>query len=237
MGRKVTRGPQVRILTYNIHGQRDAATALDKVVRAAAPDVAVVQEGPRRILWRHRRARLAQRWDMVVADGGEPAAGNVLLVAPRVRVHDTRCVLFPLHVGRHLRGAVLAWCSVAGVPFLVCGTHLALDQEERCAQVRVLRTLLVADAVTSIVAGDLNETAERPAWRALVAGMTDAAGADTTPTFPARAPEHRIDVVFVDPACQVRGYRVVDTPASKVASDHLPVLVDLALPAAAGNAR
>ena len=41
----------------------------------------------------------------------------------------------------------------------------------------------------------------------------------------------RLDAVFVDPRITVTGYRVVDSPAARRASDHLPVVVDLALPA------
>lgn len=225
----------LRIVTYNIHGQRDNRAALARVVRAEAPDIAIVQEGPRRLWWRHRRAELARRWGMFVVDGGEPAAGNVLLAGMRVRVHDTRCLLFPLHFGRHLRGAVVARCTVGVVPFLVCGTHLALDQAERCAQVRRLRAELAPadDRYGVIIGGDLNETSERPAWRILADGLVDAGGDDLTPTFPTRVPQHRIDALFVGASCQIRGYRVVDTPASRAASDHFPVLVDLVLPPAA----
>ena len=38
--------------------------------------------------------------------------------------------------------------------------------------------------------------------------------------------------VRVDPRIRVTGYRVADPPATRRASDHLPVLAELALPAA-----
>src|SRR5262245_19724793 len=99
-------GVAVRVVSYNIHGQRDDRAALVEVVRGLAPDVLLVQEGPRRLRWRTRSADLANRCRLVYAAGGEPALGNVAMVSMRAQVVDTWCVQFPLTPGRHMRGAV-----------------------------------------------------------------------------------------------------------------------------------
>lgn len=39
-------GVPLRVVSYNIHSQRDDAAALAAVVREAAPDVVIVQEAP-----------------------------------------------------------------------------------------------------------------------------------------------------------------------------------------------
>src|SRR5207237_5126199 len=85
-----------------------------------------------------------------------------------------------------------------------------------------------------LVGMDVNETSDGPAWQTVAAGLVDAAeatGQAGVATFPTGAPARRIDAIFVDPRCPVRRYEVVDTPDSRVASDHFPVLAEAALPA------
>jgi endonuclease/exonuclease/phosphatase family metal-dependent hydrolase len=223
---------RLRLLSYNVHGQRDDAGALAAVVRAADPDVVVVQEGPRRFRWRTRSAMLAGRLGMFVAGGGEPALGNLVLVGMRVRVHGHKCVQFPLTAGRHMRGAVLVDCSVGGTRFVVAGSHLATDARERPLQAAILRRTL-AEVESPVLLGlDANEEPDASAWRTLTegGGLVDAGGAAGVATFPAAGPCRRIDAVFVDPRCEIVDYRVLDSPEARRASDHLPVLVDVTLP-------
>jgi endonuclease/exonuclease/phosphatase family metal-dependent hydrolase len=230
---------RLRLLSYNVHGQRDDVGALTAVVRAADPDVMVVQEGPRRFRWRTRSATLANRLGLFVAGGGEPALGNLVLVGMRVQVHGQRCVQFPLTPGRHMRGAVLVECSVGGTRFVVAGSHLATDGGERPLQAEIVRRTL-AEAESPVLLGlDVNEEPDGRAWRALTAGRLvdagSAAGAATFPaagaaTFPAAGPVRRIDAVLVDPRCEIVDYRVLDSPEARRASDHLPVLVEVTLP-------
>ena len=51
------------------------------------------------------------------------------------------------------------------------------------------------------------------------------------PTYPARAPRRRLDVVFASPELRMLPHREVLVPASAYAraSDHLPTWVDLSL--------
>ncbi|RQX59584.1 endonuclease, partial [Micromonospora chalcea] len=120
-------GVPLRVLSYNVHGQRDDTAALAEVVRGAEPDVVIVQEGPRRFRWRQKCAALAESFGMVVAAGGLPSLGNVLLTSLRVRVTETSCQRYPLTPGRHMRGAAYARCRVGGVDVLLAGSHLATD--------------------------------------------------------------------------------------------------------------
>jgi endonuclease/exonuclease/phosphatase family metal-dependent hydrolase len=226
-------GPGLRVLSYNVHGLRDDVDALTAVVREARPDVLILQEAPRRFRWRTRSAILAGSLGLVVAGGGLPALGNLVLTTLRVRVHREWPLRFPLTPGRHLRGAELVHCSVGRTAFTVVGTHLATDPAERPGQATILKKAMAEVDVPLIVGADLNESSGGSAWRILADGLVDAAAAtDATEagTFPASDPRDRIDAVFVDPRCEVHGYRVVDSPPARRASDHLPVLVDLALP-------
>jgi endonuclease/exonuclease/phosphatase family metal-dependent hydrolase len=219
----------LRVLTYNVHGQRDDTRALAAVVREVEPDVVIVQEAPRRFAWRHRCAALADSFGLVVAAGGLPALGNLLLTSLRVRVHDTWCLRYPLTPGRHLRGAVFASGSVDRARFVVTGSHLATDPVERPGQARVWKDAMARVEPVLIAGADLNEEPGGASWGIVADGLTDA-GALAGPTFPATAARARIDAVFVDPRIVVSHCAVVDTPVARRASDHLPVLTDLLLP-------
>ncbi|MDG4788870.1 endonuclease/exonuclease/phosphatase family protein [Micromonospora sp. WMMD1102] len=226
---------RLRVLSYNVHGQRDDTDALAGAVRALEPDVVIVQEAPRRFRWRHRCAALADRFGLVVAAGGLPALGNLLLTSLRVRVYRTWCQRFPLTPGRHLRGAVFAECGIGAARFVLAGSHLSTDPAERPHQATLLKQELTALRLPVVVGADLNENSGGGAWRTVADGLTDAAvaggGADRC-TFPCREPRDRIDALFVAPGIEVLDYDVVDTAQTRRASDHLPIRVDLLLPAA-----
>lgn len=226
-------GVPLRVLSYNVHGLRDDRAALTGLIRGLAPDVLVVQEAPRRFRWRHKTAGLADDLGLVVAAGGLPALGNLLLTSLRVRVHHTSCLRYPLTPGRHLRGAVFATCSVRGARFAVSGSHLATDSTERPDQAARWKAALGQVEGPLIAGGDLNEGPGGGAWRTVADGLLDAAepgGGGLLPTFPATLPRHRLDALFVSPDVEVSRYEVVESDAARRASDHLPVLVDLLLP-------
>jgi endonuclease/exonuclease/phosphatase family metal-dependent hydrolase len=230
----------LRVLCYNVHNQKDDTDALASVVRGLAPDVVVVQEGPRRFRWRHKTAALADRLGMVVAAGGLPSLGNLVLTTLRVKVDETWCLRYPLTPGRHLRGAAFARCAVttpAGetARFVVTGSHLATDPVERPAQAALWRAAIEQVDLPVIAAADLNEEPGGAAWSTAAKGLVDAAEKmDRTDrlTFPCPGANRRIDGVFVDPRIEIADYDVVDTPESRRASDHFPVLVDLRVPRA-----
>jgi endonuclease/exonuclease/phosphatase family metal-dependent hydrolase len=230
----MTDGPRLRVLSYNVHALRDDTAALATAVRAAAPDVVILQEAPRCFRWRTRSAILANTFGLVVAGGGMPALGNLVLTNLRVRAHEEWCVQFPLTPGRHMRGAAFVRCSVGRAAFVVAGSHLATDPGERPGQATVLKKAL-ADVDAPLILGvDVNENSGGSAWRMLADGLVDAAAATgqaTGPTFPVAGPRDRIDAIFVDPRCAVLRYEVLDSPEVRRASDHFPIVADLALPA------
>jgi endonuclease/exonuclease/phosphatase family metal-dependent hydrolase len=219
----------LRVVSYNVHGLRDDQAALAEVVRELAPDVLVVQEAPRRLRWRTRNAQLAHAVDLVYVTGGAPSLGNVICTDLGVRPHETWDLRYPLTPGRHLRGAAFARCTTGAAPFVLVGSHLATDPQERPGQAEQLKKALSELDPPVILAADVNEPPGGGAWRTLADGLVDAAGSDASPTFPATG--QRLDVILVDPRITVTGYRVVDSPAARRASDHLPVVADLTLPA------
>ena len=223
-------GVSLRVMSYNVHGLSDDRAALIELVRELAPDVLVVQEAPRRFRWRHKCAALADDAGLVVAAGGLPALGNLVLVSLRVKVHEAWCMRFPLTPGRHLRGAVFVRGSVRGGRFTVSGSHLATDPAERPGQAMLWKDALDAIEGPVIAAGDLNEGPGGGAWRTVEDGLVSSAAGRFT--FPATLPARLIDGLFVTPDITVEKYEVVESDLARRASDHLPVLGELLLPSA-----
>lgn len=217
----------VRVLTYNVHGLRDDVAALSTLVRSLKPDAVMVQEAPWRLRWRFRCADLARRCGLLVASGGQPALGNLIMVSQRLQVRRAWSVRFSLRPGHHLRGAAFAHCRVVGAEFIVVGSHLSTDPTVRAEQAVQLRAAVEKLDGAVILGVDLNEPPGQPAYRELVTAMTDAGGDSQTPTFSATSPRRRIDMVFTAGPVRVRDYQVIDTPQARRASDHLPVLADL----------
>jgi endonuclease/exonuclease/phosphatase family metal-dependent hydrolase len=237
---KETAGVRLRVLSYNVHGQRDDVGALAAAVRGTRPDVVIVQEGPRHFRWRHKCAALADRLGLVVAAGGLPSLGNLLLTSLRVRIHRGWCQRYPLTPGRHMRGAVYAECSVGArerARFVLAGSHLSTDPAERPGQALLFKRELSEASLPVVVGTDFNENSGGAAWRTVADGLVDtavAAGCADRFTFSCANPRDRIDAIFVDPQITVVHHDVVDTELTRRASDHFPVLADLVLPTAAG---
>lgn len=234
----------LRVVSWNVRSLRDDRSAVAAVLRELAPDVVCLQEAPRFLRWRHALAELARRSGLLVAGGGRTAGGPALLTALRVDVVETREVLLPRTRGLHQRGVAAAHVRVHGVPLLVASTHLGLDAAERSRHAGEVLDLLAHEVATRpaagppvVLGGDLNETADGPAWRALLSrGLRDAfaeAPSGGGPTFPARAPRRRIDAVLVDPRLELLGAGVppIEGLVLAAASDHCPVVADVVLPA------
>jgi endonuclease/exonuclease/phosphatase family metal-dependent hydrolase len=227
--------PTLRVLTYNVRSMRDDRAALGRVIRAAEPDVVLVQEAPRFLRWRTLSAQLARLGNMVVVGGGRPAGANLILSSLAVDVVSTADVLFTPDPRLHRRGTALAVLVKQGVRFAVAGTHLDLAVGPRLRHVGELHAAIgrhVPDEVPTIVAGDVNDVPGSTTWQALCEPRRDAfAAVGRGPAFtsPARAPVKTIDAVFVDPRITPTDARVLDGPDVAVASDHRPVLVELRL--------
>jgi endonuclease/exonuclease/phosphatase family metal-dependent hydrolase len=223
----------LRLLSYNVRSLRDDAQAVTTVIRACEPDVVCIQEAPRFLRWRTKCAELARDSGLVVATGGRPAAAMLLLVSVRVRVVATRNILLSKKRGLHQRGLALATLELGESRFAVGSLHLDLEASERVRHVDEILGHTERIGPPLILAGDVNEGPDGPAWRALAQGHPDAyaiAPSGGEYTSSAIQPVRRIDGVFVDPAITVVGCGVPDVPGIEAASDHRPVLARLRLP-------
>ncbi|MEU6670478.1 endonuclease/exonuclease/phosphatase family protein [Streptomyces sp. NPDC046727] len=233
----------IRVLSYNIRSMRDDTHALARVITACAPDLVLVQEAPRFFRWRKKLARLAAASGQVVLTGGATAAGPAVLCSLRATVERTEDVLLPLTPGLHRRGFATAVVRFGSARLGVISCHLSLQKDERYDQGGMLLGRLAGLGVEHAVAGgDLNERPDGRTFRRLAENLQDCRttapwGGEFTST-PAD-PHQRIDAIFASKGIEVLGCGVpLDqpgiTPADLIAAtDHLPVLAALRVPAEA----
>lgn len=130
---------------------------------------------------------------------------------------------------RPLPGFLEAVVHVRGVRIHVFNTHLDYrsDPRVRVAQVAAMLPLLPEQPVPVILLGDLNAPPHAPELAPLFTHFNDAGrrGQEPGHTYPAAAPDRRIDYVLYTDRFALRAARVMDTRAS----DHLPVIADLML--------
>lgn len=226
----------VRVMSYNVRSMRDDRRALGRIIRACEPDVVCVQEAPRFLRWRSLCAQLAWMSGLVIVTGGRPAGAMLLLANLRSRVLYTEDVRLRKLPRLHQRGLAMAVLEIKGARFGVASMHLSLNDDEREYQVpEVLAHLRRLAATELILAGDVNEQPHGLRWQGLVGELTDAYvkspwGGEFT--IPAKAPARRIDGIFVSSGVEVVRCGVpVHLPELDRASDHLPVVADLRLPA------
>ncbi|MFI7497284.1 endonuclease/exonuclease/phosphatase family protein [Streptomyces sp. NPDC049687] len=231
----------IRVLTYNIRSMRDDTDALARVISACAPDLVLIQEAPIFFRWRKKLARLAAAADLVILTGGGTAAGPAILCDLRVTVERTEDVLLPLTRGRHRRGFATAVVRIGGARLGVLSCHLSLDRQERHEQGGMLLDRLAGMGVEHAIAGgDVNERPGGATFTRLATVLRDCR--TTAPwgddrTFPAAAPDRRIDGIFVTKGVEVlgcgvpRGLPGVTDDDLRAATDHLPVLAALRIPA------
>ncbi|MFJ8994501.1 endonuclease/exonuclease/phosphatase family protein [Streptomyces sp. NPDC102279] len=231
----------IRVLSYNIRSMRDDTAALARVITACAPDLVLVQEAPRFFRWRKKLARLAAASGQVMLSGGATTSGPALLCSLRATVERTEDVLLPRMPGRHRRGFATAVVRFGGARIGVLSCHLSLHKDERQAHGGLLLDRL-ADLGTpyAVAGGDLNERPTGPTFRRMAGALQD--GWATRPwgaehTWTRTGPERRIDAIFATPGVEVLGCGVplglpgITETDLRAATDHLPVLAALRVPA------
>lgn len=236
------RDGELAVCTYNIKSATMDREALLRVIREAEPDVLVIQEGPNHIGWRAAAARLARQTGLLYLDGGRTAGTTMLFVHMRVDTVTTWSRRWPTPAGDPIRGLVGALLRFSGEVFGVVGAHYPLSAQARTGYGEAVVAAvdeLRQQTSRVLVCADLNEEPDGPAAGQLHgAGLVDSAAladdAETAPTFPARAPEHRLDTIWAPAGTRVSwagvpGPPAVADPDVRVASDHLPWLARLPL--------
>lgn len=231
--------PHLRALTWNIHacvgldGRHDVER-VGAVVSELAPDIAAFQEVDSRRgatapgageVYDELRQRVGDHghdaWSIAGADGryGQILASRFPLTDKAV--HD---ISVP---GREPRKLMSAEVELPADRLRVVATHLGLSRRERRRQLRRVAEILRADPATPLLLlGDFNEWLwPRRLQRELYAQL----GAWTCQaTFPSRLPLFALDRICCRPAGLLA--RTWIARQGRAASDHLPLLAELALP-------
>ena len=230
----------LRLATYNIHGcvgvdgKADAERIL-RILRHINADVVALQEVESTGVGGVEFSRwLARNTDYEVHSGPtlrrrEGHYGNALLSRLPTRSLERRDLSVP---GREPRGAIVATLDADGRPLLVVATHLGLKSAEREFQVESLlqtvrREIAHEHPVARVLLGDINEWCSygaplRKLDRYFQNGCSPA-------TFPSRFPLLALDRILVRPHSAVRDVGVNKNEATRVASDHLPLLATINL--------
>jgi endonuclease/exonuclease/phosphatase family metal-dependent hydrolase len=231
----------LRLLSYNVHRWGDDREALARVIRACAPDVAMIQEAP--TWWGTRRRRLAFAGSVGLTYVAGAARTAALVADPHRWTVTSRRVWRPVvrrwkgYATLQLPGGAVGLSGriAGGRTLSVVGCHLGLSASGRRHELRQVLGLAGRLGSPVVVVGDINEDVGGPVWEiAAGAGLADIharPGGAPAPTFPARGPHRRIDVVWATPGLSIRPVEVTELGLDRDllvrASDHLPVLVEI----------
>jgi endonuclease/exonuclease/phosphatase family metal-dependent hydrolase len=134
------------------------------------------------------------------------------------------------------RGALWVAVDVGGVELQVINTHLGLLPREQGVQAEALAgpewVERAQGAGPLMLVGDFNATPRTRAFRIFARRLTEARQAlkrSPVATFPATLPVLAIDHVFVNRRIVVEAVRTPGSRLARVASDHLPLVVDFRL--------
>lgn len=245
---------RLRVMTYNVHScigmdGRISPQRIARVIARHQPDVVCLQEID---VVRQRTGGIDQAQQIArflrmkfhfhpILHVEEERYGDAILTHLPVRL--VKAAPLPGLAERpnlEPRGALWVAIDVGGAEVQVINTHLGLWGRERQAQVEALlgpEWLGHPDCLPPVVlCGDFNALPTSPVCRRLRRRLNDAqaalSGHRPRGTFFGRLPHARIDHIFVDPGIEVLAAEVPDSEIAKVASDHLPVVVELRLPVA-----
>jgi endonuclease/exonuclease/phosphatase family metal-dependent hydrolase len=239
----------VRILTYNVHRCVGTDRRLDvarvaEVIAAQAPDIVALQEldvGRARTGGVDQAHRLAQRLGMAFHFNAafrveEELYGDAILTTlPERLVKAGPIPTHPRFDRLEPRGAVWIAVQVGGREVQVINTHLGLVPREQRGQAAALsgEDWLGGAEGPLVLVGDMNATPRTVVYRTFAARLTEsrraARLAQRAPTFPSTFPVLEIDHVFVSPEVAVERVWAPLDPLSRLASDHLPLVVEFTL--------
>ncbi len=239
----------IRIMTYNVHScigmdGKISPQRIARVIRRHQPDIVALQEldmGRKRTGEVNQPHLIAQELEMiyhfhpsVVVD--EERYGNCVL--SRYPMELIRAGRLPGIIKNPLvepRGVIWAVINIAGTKINFFNTHLGLFPREGIHQTKAL---LGGEWVTHpvclgpvILCGDFNALPSSQLCRNIKEVLRDSQGEldnhSPKATWLSHYPIGRIDHVFVGPEIEVTHVEVSRTDLDKIASDHLPLIVDI----------
>ena len=235
----------MRLLSWNIHkgiGGRDRRYSLQRIIDCIDhehPDLVCLQEVDRlvarsdfddqpRLLGQSLNLQSTFQANVPVSNG---TYGNLIL--SRWAAGSTHRISLKRGI-RKSRGAQLIHVETPEGALHLVNTHLGLDERERHWQIDFLldhELFQSSSVIPTFIAGDFND------WRNTLAEQSLANHGFqqvTSPpseyrSFPSWLPVGGLDKVFVRGEVTTERVKVVRTSLARVASDHLPIVVDFSL--------
>lgn len=230
----------VTILSYNIHrgigrDKRHDLRRIMQVVRESEADVVALQEVDHIVEAESRAPNIKeyaeaqgfhvyeQTCRVLLRETGVMGYGNTTLVRQPPREVNCYDITIP---GRESRGLLELELNVKGSPLRIFNTHFGLQQWERQRQFKHLAAVLAGSSKDTVLTGDFNE------WWPGSSALRDmnrlfGEQQPSIRTWPSHRPFFALDRIWVKPAHYLRYLGVYITPLTRVASDHLPLLVRL----------
>ncbi|HEY9216802.1 MAG TPA: endonuclease/exonuclease/phosphatase family protein [Phenylobacterium sp.] len=237
-----------RIVTYNVHRCVGADRRLDvgrvaEVLARLEPDIVALQEldvGRARTGHVDQAHQIGEQLEMAchfhaALKVEEELYGDAILTA-----YPEKLVKVGPLPGYHRmpqlepRGALWVCADVDGRPVQIINTHLGLvprEQQHQASWLAGPEWLAHPERRgPTILLGDFNATATSVVYRTLTARLEPARRLSPrkspTSTFPSPLPVLRIDHIFVSPEIKVLDVFAPFEPLHRLASDHLPLVMD-----------
>ncbi|MEM9644424.1 MAG: endonuclease/exonuclease/phosphatase family protein, partial [Planctomycetota bacterium] len=247
---------RIRVATYNVHGclgldGQFLPQRIARVVSQCEADVVALQEldvGRSRSGRVDQARAIAQTLNMQHHFFGawrveEECYGDAIL--SRLPFRLIRSGELPTtKANRERRGAIWIELGFDNTKLQIINTHLSLYPIERKIQAEALVGDVWAGAARqqgpTILLGDFNARPRSAAWKIIDATMRDAhlqAPGPTPATWFSTRPLFRIDHVFGTKELRVESASVLDNQLSRIASDHLPLVVQFQLNTSSNCAR
>lgn len=242
-------GERLRVATYNVHGCRGmdgrrSEARIAEVIAMLEIDVIGLQELD---LNRRRSAGIDQT--AVIADqlgwhhvfhpalrAADEQYGDAILSRHPMRLRQARELpSVTTRVCPESRAAIWVEIKTPAGPVQVMNTHLGLGRRERFMQAQLLAGPEWLGCVASddplVLLGDFNSVPASPAFQLLARQLRDARTfvnpAPALKTFPTRFPLVAVDHILVNERLRVNSVAVARNAATKIASDHFPLVAEL----------
>lgn len=243
---------EIRIMTYNVHSccgrdRKASPAAIADIIAAIGADIAALQEvdvGLSRTGFIDQAQAIAGQLEMSCCFSPswwleEGQYGNAILSKYPLSLRKAEGLpTLERTADIEPRGAIWAETEIGKGKAQVFNTHLGLRKKERGLQINRLvgpEWLGHSDCRQPIIfCGDLNALPNSSVVKRLRERFMDTQLFDKKnrpkKTYPSLYPLMRLDYIFVSHDIEVRKVSVPRSPSAVRASDHLPLVVDVALP-------
>lgn len=247
-----------RLMTYNVHrcegvDRRIDVSRIAAVIAEHEPDIVCLQEldvGRARTGYVDQACSIAEQLSMsyhfhpAMRVEAELYGDAILTHLPERLIRSGPLPSVRGVPGLEPRGALWVAIEIGDATLNVFNTHLGLVPREQRAQAAALvgdQWLGHPDCTgPTLLTGDFNATSLTRPYQTLVRRLADCQRSlglrPSVKTFPSSFPAIRIDHCFTSPEVVVTAVKAPFSPLARMASDHLPLVVDFEIRPAEGRA-